>query len=383
MDETLESTAQRFMRRALQLARRGQGRAEPNPMVGCLLVRDGQVVGEGFHRRFGAGHAEVEALADCRRRGLAPAGCDVYVNLEPCCHQGKTGPCTEALIAAGVGRVFVAMADPFEQVAGEGLRRLRAAGIEVVTGICGQEAVQLNEPYVKRTTTGLPWVIVKWAQTLDGAIATATGDSKWISNERSRKVVHQLRARVDAVVVGIGTAAADDPQLTARGVVVKRPARRVVMDPDLRLATDSKLVQSLDQSHPLTVAVRQQVLAERSAKVDELAGAGVELVGLAGDGGQTPTLQWRALLEHLCVARSATNVLVEGGAKVISTLMQQQMVDQVIAFVAPKLVGDNKAVRAVQGWSTSSIEQAYGLSLRSVKRVGRDVMLDYRCGTGA
>jgi diaminohydroxyphosphoribosylaminopyrimidine deaminase/5-amino-6-(5-phosphoribosylamino)uracil reductase len=351
-------------------------------MVGCVLVRGGQVVGEGFHRRFGADHAEVEALANCRKRGQQPAGCDVYVNLEPCCHQGKTGPCTEALIAAGVGRVFVAMVDPFEKVAGQGLGRLRAAGIEVVTGVCDQEAQKLNEPYVKRTTTGLPWVIVKWAQTLDGAIATATGDSQWISNQCSRKVVHQLRARVDAVVVGIGTVLADDPQLTARGVVVKRAARRVVMDPDLRLPTGCKLLRSMDQSNPLTIAVRQQVLADRPAKVDQLADAGVELVGLAGDGEDAPTLQWRALLEHLCVARSATNVLVEGGAKVISTLMRQQMVDQVIAFVAPKLVGDENALRPVQGFATSSIEQACGLTLNAVKRVGGDVMLDYRRAPG-
>ena len=366
------------MRRALQLAMRGQGRVEPNPMVGCVLVNGGQVVGEGFHRRFGDGHAEVEALADCRRRGLDPAGSDVYVNLEPCCHQGKTGSCTQVLIEAGVRRVFVGMADPFEKVAGKGLGQLHDAGVKIVTGVCRKEAMQLNEPYVKRTTTGLPWVIVKWAQTLDGAIATAAGDSKWISNECSRKVAHQLRARVDAVMVGISTVLADDPQLTARGVMVKRQVRRVVMDPHLQLPIDSKLVQSLDKSRPLTVAVRQQVLTDRSAKVDELTGAGVELVGLPFYDQQLSSLQWRVLLEHLCVARSATNVMVEGGAKVISTLIQQQMVDQVMAFIAPKIVGDSKALRAVHGWSTSSIEESRAFSLRRVKRIGGDVMLDYR-----
>ncbi len=218
------------MQRAIALARRGEGFVEPNPMVGCVLVRDGNVVGEGWHQRFGGPHAEVVAL---QAAGGDARGATAYVSLEPCCHHGKTPPCTQALIDAGVARVVIAMHDSFAEVAGGGVKQLREAGIEVTVGLLDDEARQLNAPYLKLIEQGRPWVIAKWAMTLDGRIASKTGSSQWISGEASRAIGHGLRGRVDAIIVGRGTAAADDPLLTTRlsdGNKPPRTATRVVFE---------------------------------------------------------------------------------------------------------------------------------------------------------
>ena len=366
------------MRRALGLARRGQGRVEPNPMVGCVLVRSGQIVGAGWHRRIGGAHAEVAAIDDCRKRGGDARGCTAFVTLEPCAHQGKTPPCTDALIAAGVAQVCVAMLDPSALVDGRGTAALRDVGIDVTVGVCGDEARQLNEPYIKRVTTGLPWVIAKWAQTLDGAIAAADGASKWISSRESRRIAHRLRARMDVVIVGIGTAIADDPLLTARGVPLRRRARRVVVDPQLRLTGRARLIATLDESHPVTLGVDQRVLADPPERMQEFAARGVEFVGLPAVPQNDQQLDLRPLLQHLAEGRSATNVLVEGGGGLLGTLFEQQLVDQVVTFVAPKLLADENAVSGVQGRTPRSLGGAHRLELRSVKRVEGDVMLDYR-----
>ena len=332
---------EQWMRRAIELAEGGCGRVEPNPMVGCVLVRDGQIIGEGYHPRFGGPHAEVSALNDCERRGLSPAGCTAVVTLEPCCVQGKTPPCTEALIRAGVTRVVAAITDLDPRVAGGGYARLRQAGIEVVTGICEVEALELIAPYNKRHTTGLPWVIAKWAQTIDGKIATRTGDSRWISNEHSRRVAHELRARVDAVMVGVGTVIADDPSLTARDVEVRRVAKRVVIDPHRRTPKHAKLLN---------------------------------------DGG--PDVMFadepKAALEMLSRAHHATNVLVEGGSKLLGSMFDQGLIDRALVFIAPKLAGDASAVGAVSGRSIDTITQAHAMTLHNMTQLGDDVLLDYR-----
>ncbi|MEO1236161.1 MAG: bifunctional diaminohydroxyphosphoribosylaminopyrimidine deaminase/5-amino-6-(5-phosphoribosylamino)uracil reductase RibD [Planctomycetota bacterium] len=332
------------MDRALELAARGRGLVEPNPMVGAVLLRDGEVVGEGFHERFGGPHAEVNALADARRRGVDPKGLTMVVTLEPCSHRGKTGPCAEALIEAGMGRVVVAMVDPFPEVAGRGLARLREAGVEVDVGLREAEARRLNEAFIKRVTTGLPWVTAKWAQTVDGRTATASGDSQWISNERSRVRVHEWRGRVDAVMVGVGTAIADDPLLTARPVdpvLVRRVARRVVADRSGRLPKDAKLLH--DGGPPVTV-----IDGELRAGLCRLAEEGV------------------------------TNVLVEGGATLIGALLADGLVDQLLVFTAPKLIGDAEAAPAVRGLTCEAIGRAVALELVGVERLGDDVLLDYR-----
>ncbi len=364
------------MHRALRLARRGLGRVEPNPMVGAVLARGGQVLAEGYHHKFGGPHAEAQALHQARQRGIDPAGCDLFVSLEPCCHQGKTPPCTGALIEAGLGRVFAAMIDPAPTIAGRGIDALKAAGIRVEVGLCEPQARDLNAPYLKRTTTGLPWVIVKWAQTLDGRTATADGHSRWISNPTSRRRVHQLRARVDAVMVGIGTALVDDPQLTARTGRVRRVARRVVVDPQLRLPHNAVMLQSNDP--PVTLAVHQQIVRDRPARLVDLESRGVECVGLPPADDDPPRLNLRPLMRHLVQHHQATNVLVEGGATLAGSLFKQGLVDQVLAFVAPKVLGDDAALAAVRGLTCTKIADAPALSLWSATRVEDDVLLDYR-----
>ena len=370
-----------LMREAIRLAWAGQGWVEPNPMVGAVLVRDGQVIGRGFHGRFGGPHAEVEALNDCRKQGHDPAGATAYVTLEPCCHYGKQPPCAKALIEAGIRRVMIGMPDPFEPVAGGGVPMLREAGIEVEIGLCRDEAEQLAEPYTKRNRAGLPWVIAKWAQTLDGKTATHTCDSKWISGEASRRRVHEIRARVDAILIGIGTAIADDPTLTARDVQVKRIARRVVVDPDLRLPSTSKLINTLDRA-PLTIAVDQQLFDEQPDRLKAMVDRGVEVVGLPGYTDSVdqskPRLALKPLLEHLSQSHQAVNVLTEGGAGLHGALLSQGLADQVLSFVAPKIVGDARALAAVTGLDCERIADSTKLSLRSVEQIGEDVLIDYR-----
>ncbi|MFA9479569.1 bifunctional diaminohydroxyphosphoribosylaminopyrimidine deaminase/5-amino-6-(5-phosphoribosylamino)uracil reductase RibD [Phycisphaerales bacterium AB-hyl4] len=369
---------QQFMAAALGLAARGRGAVEPNPMVGAVIVRDGQVIGEGWHARFGGAHAEVEAITNARGRGQDVAGATMYVTLEPCSHTGKTPPCAEAVIEAKLARVVIAMIDPFERVAGSGVRRLREAGVTVEVGLCEREAHELNAAFVKRVTMGLPWVVLKWAQTVDGRIATATGDSQWISCEASRRRVHEWRARVDAVMVGAGTAVADDPQLTARDVAVHRLARPVVVDPNLRTPTTGRLATA--SAKRLTLAVDEAVLAAGGEAVQQWQAKGTSLVGLPRLDGNEGMLDLRPLLRGLVEQHDATNVLVEGGAGLAGALLSQGLVDQVLAFVAPKVAGDASALGAVRGWTLGRMADALPLRLHDVERIEEDVLLDYRVG---
>ncbi len=386
------------MTRALELARQGEGFVEPNPMVGCVIVRNGAVIGEGWHKKFGGPHAEVEALADCRSRGHDPAGADVYVTLEPCCHHGKTPPCVNALIAARVGRVIAAMIDPFPQVSGGGVAKLREAGITVEVGLCEMQARRLLAPFAKRVTTGLPFVIAKWAQSIDGRIATRTGDSKWISSGESRVMVHELRGRVDAIVVGINTVLADDPVLTARDVEVRRIARRVVIDPSLKIPMKSKLVQTAEPAHregmpgagnpralsqtppspPVLIAADAQAIASQSTKVEALRSRGIELFPLTQRVEPSSLFPLKPLLTHLANDHRATNVLIEGGGRLLGAAFAQDLVDQAIVFLAPRIFGDDKATPAVTGLSPSLVAQALSLNLIGSRQVGPDVLLDYR-----
>lgn len=365
------------MREAIRLARLGEGLVEPNPMVGAVIVRDGEILARGYHGRYGGLHAEAEALRDCRERGIDPAGSTIYVTLEPCCHHGKQPPCAEAVINAGIKRVVIGMPDDFEPVAGGGVPMLQEAGIEVEVGVCRKEAEQLAEPYLKRGRTGMPWVIVKWAQTLDGKTATRTGDSKWISGEASRRRVHEVRARVDAIIVGIGTVRADNPTLTARDVEVKRIARRVVIDPRLSMPESCNLLNTLDQA-PLTIAVDQQLFDDEPDRLKAMADKGVELLGLPTLDNASNQLDLCPLLQHLSQTHRAMNVLTEGGAHLNGALLQQNLADQVLAFIAPKVVGDATALDAAAGLMCDKIADAKQLSLRSVEQLSDDVLLDFR-----
>jgi diaminohydroxyphosphoribosylaminopyrimidine deaminase/5-amino-6-(5-phosphoribosylamino)uracil reductase len=348
------------MRQALELAQRGQGFVEPNPMVGAVVVRDGQVVGEGWHERFGEAHAEVIAL---RRAGDAARGGTLYVTLEPCCHQGKTPPCTEAVLRSGVARVVVAMQDAFPAVAGKGLAQLRSAGLVVEVGACEAEARVLNAPFSKLIDKGQPFVIAKWAMTLDGKIATRTGDSKWITGEAARAKAHELRARVDGILVGIGTALADDPLLTARPTG-PRIATRVVLDSQLRLPADSQLVRTVKHA-PLLLVHAADAPAERQMALERF---GCELLALPSVNGRVSIA---ALLQNLG-ERRWTNLLVEGGAAVLGSFFDAQAIDEVWAFVAPKLLGGAAAPAPIAGVGLEHVASALRLDGVSIEALGED-----------
>ncbi len=348
------------MQRALDLARRGLGYVEPNPLVGCVIVREGVVVGEGWHQRFGGPHAEIEAL---QAAGNRAAGATMYVTLEPCCHHGKTPPCTEAIRAAGIQRVVAAMSDPFPQVAGGGLAQLNAAGIATAVVLQAAEARELNAPYLKLLASGRPWVIAKWAMTLDGKIATAAGHSRWISGESSRAVVHQLRGRVDAIVIGRKTAALDDPLLTARldDGQPPRVAARIVFDSMARLSSESQLVRTARQ-YPTLIAAGPDAL-DRDA--NRLTSAGCEFVRLNESDRAARVTE---LLDELG-RRRMTNVLVEGGSELLGSFFDAGQIDEAHVFVAPQLFGGASAPSPIGGRGSLEIADA----LRMQKPVWKEV----------
>jgi diaminohydroxyphosphoribosylaminopyrimidine deaminase/5-amino-6-(5-phosphoribosylamino)uracil reductase len=369
-----------FMRRALALARRGQGRVEPNPMVGAVVVREGRIVGEGFHRRYGGPHAEVEALAAAGRRAK---GATLYVTLEPCCHWGKTPPCTDAVLAAGIRRVVAAMIDPFPEVRGKGAALLRRQGVRVETGLLEPEARILLAPFLTRLLHRRPFVIVKWAQSLDGALATAGGESKWISSEHSRAFVQQLRGRVDGILVGAGTAQADDPLLTARLTrpprTPRRIATRIVIDSQCGLSLQSRLVQTIPDA-PVLVAHHEELSSAAGRRRKALAARGVMTVAVPGDvhGG----LRLEPLLAHLA-SMEYTNILVEGGAETLSSFFRAGLVDEAELFIAPLLIGGKNAPRAAQslsgrGRDLKRLADAARMEITRVARSGPDIHLTLR-----
>ncbi|HBJ34536.1 MAG TPA: bifunctional diaminohydroxyphosphoribosylaminopyrimidine deaminase/5-amino-6-(5-phosphoribosylamino)uracil reductase RibD [Planctomycetaceae bacterium] len=362
------------MLRAIELAERGRGHVEPNPMVGCVLVKDGKLIGEGYHRRFGGPHAEVDALQSLTDRSLAD-GATAFVTLEPCCHTGKTPPCTAALINAGITRVVAAIADPFPQVNGGGLAQLRHAGIETEVGICQREATKLSAPYLKRVRSNRPWVIAKWAMTLDGRIATISGDSQWISGEVSRGEVHRLRGLVDAIIIGGGTAAIDDPTLTARPPG-PRLATRIVVANNRLPAIESRLVQTIDQA-PLMVVVPHQVYEE---SVEPLANAGAEIFRCATSDSLAMITE---LLDELG-KRQMTNVMVEGGGSLLGSFLSAGQIDEVHAYIGSRIVGGAEAPGPVGGNGFRLLGDTPDFEIDLVQRFDSDVYIvarkrDSRC----
>ncbi len=358
---------ERWMQRAIALARRGEGRVEPNPMVGCVLVKNDRLVGAGWHRRFGGLHAEREAL---RAAAASPDGSTAYVSLEPCCHQGKQPPCVDALLEAGVSRVVVGACDPNPQVNGRGLARLRSAGVAVTTGVCAAEAASLIAPFRMLTLHGRPWVIAKWGQSLDGRIATRTRDSKWISDQTMRAHAHRVRARVDAIAVGLRTVIADDPRLTCRVGPIRRTAQRVVLDSRLRIPRASALVTTAREV-PTWIfcgserrGVRNSGLARRRA-ILERAGCRVVPVRTTKDG----RLSVPAILQTLGKAQM-TNLIVEGGPTVLGAFQDAQRVDEFHIYLSPMIIGGNEAPGAVGGNGPAYLAQAQRLPEAKLKRVG-------------
>lgn len=339
----------RMMRRALVLARKGAGWASPNPMVGAVVARGDTLVGEGYHERVGAPHAEVNAL---RQAGTRASEATLYVTLEPCNHHGRTPPCSLAVLNAGISRVVIGMADPNPKVEGGGADFLGSHGIQVQTGLLERECRLLNQAFIKHITTGLPYVTIKTAATLDGRIASRTGDSRWVSNEKSRRFVHRLRCELDSILVGIETALKDNPQLTAR-VRSRKPCRqpvRIVLDRHLRIDPSSVLVQTAKEG-PLWVACSEEAPSDRGSILEA---AGVELLRLPL---RDERLDLRALLRELG-RRHLTSLLVEGGGKTIGGFLDQELADNFYFFYAPKVLVDAEGVPMMAGGPRSAMAQA-------------------------
>lgn len=349
-----------YMRMALRLARKGLGRTSPNPAVGAVLVRGGRVVGRGYHKAAGLPHAEVEAIRDA---GRAARGADLYVTLEPCAHTGRTGPCTEAIRAAGIRRVAAAMRDPNPEVLGRGFASLRAAGIRVATGLLEGEARELNEAYCRWIVTRRPFVTVKLAMSLDGQIAAAGGASRWISGEKARAAVHRMRAESDAVLVGGGTLRADDPLLTARVPGAREPMR-VVVSSRLRDLPGARLFGS--GGGEVVVACPR---GAPGRDIERLREKGARVLLLASRKGR---ISASALLAALG-AEGIASLLVEGGGRIAGWLAAEGAVDRYVFFVAPRILGEG--VRAFAGWAPRRIDEGRNLAVSSVRRIGDDLMV--------
>lgn len=369
MERAARVAEERFMREALRLARRGEGGVEPNPMVGCVLVRGGWVVGRGWHRRYGGPHAEVYAL---REAGEAARGATAYVTLEPCCYEGKTPACTEALIRARVGRVVASVRDPNPRVSGRGLRALGRAGIEVETGFLEEEGAELIAPFRKWILTGEPWVILKWGQSVDGKIATRSGESKWITDEAARRHAHGVRGRVDGIIVGIGTVLSDDPMLTCRWSRRRRVAARVVLDTRLRTPTGARLVRTAREI-PTIIFCGRRAGEARRRRLESL-GCRIESVKEEGAG-----LDLRGVLRRLA-ASGMSRVLVEGGGRLLGRFFDLRLFDEVHVYVAPRLIGGAGAIGALHGDGAAHVAER-GLSESArLRRIGSGWLLTARVG---
>jgi diaminohydroxyphosphoribosylaminopyrimidine deaminase / 5-amino-6-(5-phosphoribosylamino)uracil reductase len=373
MAVTLTDQDRLHLARALELAELGRGGVSPNPLVGCVLVRDGETIGEGWHAEYGGLHAERAALGDAAGRGQDPAGADVFLTLEPCAHHGRQPPCADALVDAGVARVVYAADDPTEKASGRGPGILRDAGIEVelATGAEAARARLQNQAFRKRARTGRPLVTLKTAMTLDGNTATTTGDSRWISGPESRALVHRWRAEADAVAVGIGTALADDPLLTARDVdpPADRQPLRVVFDSSARLPLESALVESLGDAALLVVVAA----AAPGDRVDALRSAGADVLVVDGDPG---TRVGTALAE--LGRRDVNSLLLEGGATLAGTFFDAGHVDELALFVAPLLLGGAGGRPVLAGSDPDAIGEATRALAVEYEQTGEDVLIRAR-----
>jgi diaminohydroxyphosphoribosylaminopyrimidine deaminase/5-amino-6-(5-phosphoribosylamino)uracil reductase len=365
----LTDTDAQYLQRAVELAGNGLGRVHPNPLVGAVVVRNGMVLGEGWHEVYGGPHAEVNAIAACDGD---TEGATLYVSLEPCCHQGKTGPCTTAITEAGIARVVVAADDPADHASGRGLGMLRDDGIDVdmAGGDVARRARLLNQGHRKHARTGRPFVLFKSAMSVDGKVATATGDSKWISGELSRERAHRWRSHMDAVVVGIGTALADDPRLTARVAGVERQPRRVVFDSLARLPLDSQLIAQADEV-PLTVVVSR---AAPRAATDALHNAGADVVLATG---QHEPARVVSALDGLG-QRGIKSILLEGGPHLAGAFLDAGEIDELRLFMAPVVVGSRNARDPLEGVGAERIGEAVRATELECERIGEYVLLPAR-----
>lgn len=349
------------MRRVMKLAKKGEGSTSPNPLVGTVVVKDGQIVGEGYHRNYGGSHAEVFALNNA---GSDAYRSDLYVNLEPCNHYGKTPPCVKRVIESGVSRVIIANLDPNPMVNGAGLKKLQDAGISIETNILADDGEKLNEAYFKYARTGKPFVILKWAQSLDGRIATRSFHSSWISNEKSRKKVHQLRKSVDAVLIGAGTVKHDNPQLTVRHVKGKQPWR-IVVSRNLDIPFESKLFN--DEFRNKTVVFTAKTDAKKINKFEKL-GVHLEFINNENDRSTfNQILEWMS-------KKNLISLLVEGGKSILTSFIKTGLADKLMIFVAPKLIGEG--IDAIGDLSIHSMMDSTELKKTSYKKIGTDILIE-------
>ncbi len=350
--QTAEKNNQKYMLRAIGLAKKGLGKTSPNPAVGCVVVKGKKIVGEGFHRRFGAAHAEVEALD---KAGSKAKGAYLYVNLEPCAHFGKTPPCVDAIIKSGIKQVYIGMRDPNPVNGKKGIKILRAAGIKVKEGVCRKEAQELNAPFIKYINKGLPYVILKMAQSLDGKTATRIGDSKWISSDNSRRLVHRLRRQTDAVMVGAGTVLRDDPLLTARPAV-KQPVK-IIVDSKLKILLNSRI---FSKKSPAKTIIATTNLPPKK-RIQQFQRRNVEILIANNRNGR---VDLKALMKMLA-RRGIINILVEGGANLAASLLDKELVDKVLFFIAPKIIGNK-----------SKVNQALAVKDLAIKRIASDFLFE-------
>ena len=365
MAEDLEQH-QKYINRAMELAVQGEGQVEPNPMVGAVIVRDERIISEGWYEHFGGPHAEINAFNKAKE---SVEGATLYTNLEPCAHFGKTPPCVDAIIKAKIKKVVLSVRDVNPITAGKGITALRNAGIEVVEGIGERKARLLNAPFFKLHTEGLPYFIAKWAMTLDGKMATRSGDSKWISSEESRSFSHEFREKMGAIMIGIGTALKDNPKLLGREGAKNNP-RRIILDSFARLPPDSEIVKTLKQAET-HVVISPNAPQERVKQLFEL---GVKIFEIEEVSGKINFLKLARKLTELGINK----VLIEGGGEVLASAFEADLVDEVMVFIAPKIVGGRNALVPVAGEGVDLIKNAFTLADPEIKQIGGDILIRSR-----
>jgi diaminohydroxyphosphoribosylaminopyrimidine deaminase / 5-amino-6-(5-phosphoribosylamino)uracil reductase len=362
-----------FMERAIELAGRGAGTVSPNPLVGCVIVKDGKIVGEGWHEQYGKAHAEVNAINDAKTKKNNIKGATAYVSLEPCSHQGKTGPCADKLIESKIARCVIALQDPYKEVAGKGIAKLKAAGIEVEVGLLEDAAREINKFFLKHVTKHLPYVTLKMAMSLDGKVALKSGKSKWISSESSRKMVHQMRSEYDAVMVASATVIADDPELTVRHTSGRNP-RRIVLDASLRLEEKMKVLSDSDADKTI-ILTTHPAYRDKLDKVKQLEKRGVKIYKVGTIEGQLDLNE----AFHLLAKEDIASILVEPGPTLATAMLRAGQFDELVMFLAPMMLGDD-AKSGFGDMYVKDLAKADRLRLVETKRVegSDDIYVSYR-----
>ncbi|MGV7220215.1 MAG: bifunctional diaminohydroxyphosphoribosylaminopyrimidine deaminase/5-amino-6-(5-phosphoribosylamino)uracil reductase RibD [Nitrospinales bacterium] len=352
--------------RTLTLAKKAEGRTSPNPMVGAVIIKNGQIVGEGYHKKAGGPHAEIEAL---KKAGTKSKGASLYVNLEPCCVTGRTGPCTEAIIKSGIKEVFIGMCDPNPRVSGDGIRILKKSGIEITSGILEDECKKLNEIFIKFITTKKPFVVLKSAISLDGKIATKTGESRWISCTESRRAVHKLRSKVDAIIAGTGTILKDDPLLTARlgNKKVKQPIR-VILDNQNSIPLTKNVFRNASSERVIYVTSDKTT----SSREKRLSRMGVDVCILKEKNGKVNLPHLMKYLGN----QEISSVLIEGGSELSASALKEGIVDKIMLFVAPIIIGGELSPSLIGGEGTRRLKDAWKIKNISVQQSGSDLMIE-------